>query len=43
MSKTFVSARLCLILTQEKVDHVGIAALIIGTPLTAAMVGWEEP
>lgn len=26
-------------LPQEKVDHVGIAALIIGTPLTAAMVG----
>ena len=23
---------------QEKLDHVGIVALIIGTPLTAAMV-----
>ena len=28
--------------TQEKCDHVGIVALIVGTPLTAAMVSGER-
>ncbi len=28
----------CVCVTQEKLDHLGITALILGTPFTAALV-----